>query len=62
MQIGVAQDGVVDKRDAAYYGVDCLGAFKRVALVAQQEVGLELYEVGLMLLDVLAKVGSRMFS
>ena len=62
MYIGVAQNWIYYKRDAAYDGIDCLRTLQRVAFVAQQQVGLELYEVGLMFFDILTEVGCRMFA
>ena len=62
MQVGVAQYLVLYLRDALYNAVDSLGALQRVALVAEQQVGLELDEVGLVVLDILAEVGGRMLA
>ena len=60
VDVGVAQDGVDDKRYAAQDGVYRLGTFQRVALVLKQKVGLKLYEVGLIVLYVFAEIRSRM--
>ena len=62
MQIGVAQDWVHDHRDALDDAVDGSGALQRVALVLQQQVGLELNEVGLVFLDVFPEVAGGVFS
>ena len=62
VEVSVAQHLIGDKRYASYYGVDGLRPFQRVALVLEQKVCLELYEVGLMFLYVLAEVGCRMLA
>ena len=61
MQIDVAQRLVGYRRDTGYDGVDGLRALLRVALILEQQVGLELYEVGLVLLDIFSEVLGRMF-
>ena len=58
VQVGVAQDLVLHERDAPHDRVDGLGAFQRIALVLEQQVGLKLHEVGLVLLDIFLEVGS----
>ena len=62
MQIGVAENGIHHHRDALHDGVDGVGTLQRVAFVAQQEVGLKLYEVGLMLLDVLTEIAGSVLA
>ena len=62
VQIGIAQDGVHYHRDTLHDTVDGLAALQRVAFVLQQQVGLELYEVALMFLQILAEVAGRMLA
>ena len=62
VEVSVAQHLIGDERYASYYGIDGFRPFQRVALVLEQKVCLELYEVGLMFLYVLTEVGCRMLA
>ena len=62
VQIGIAQDGVHYHRNTLHDTVDGLAALQRVAFVLQQQVGLELYEIALMFLQILAEVAGRMLA
>ena len=56
MDISVAQDGVLYHGYALHDGVDAVGAFLRVSLALEQKRGLELYEVFLVVVDILSEI------
>ena len=62
MDVSVAEDRILDDGDAFHDGADAVGPFLRVRLAFEQQVGLELYEVFLVLLDILLEVVCRVGS
>ena len=59
MDIGVAEDRILDDRDALHDGTDAVGTFFRVGLAFEQQCGLKLDEVFLVLLDKFLEVFRR---
>lgn len=60
MDISVAEDRVLDDGDTLHDGTDSVGPFLRIRLPFEQQVGLELDEVLLVLFDIFLEILRRM--
>ena len=59
MYIGIPQNLILNNRYAFNNRVDGIGSFLRVGFVFEQQVSLELDEIGLMGLDIFAELVGR---